>query len=78
MKVYPNPSQGKFQLNLENTEFSEISTMYLFDCRGKTIHFDKANFLEYGMLNLSDKEKGIYYFTLIIDGESYQVKLIVQ
>lgn len=78
LNVYPNPSQGKFQLNLENTEFSEISTVYLFDSRGKTIQFDKANLLEYGTLNLSNKEKGIYYLTLIIDGESYQIKLIVQ
>ena len=77
IKVYPNPSRGQYQMNLENAEFSQISAVYLFDAQGKIVSFDKVSFTKNGRIDLSGKSPGYYYLGIILNGEAYQLKLML-
>ncbi len=68
--VYPNPSNGIFNLQLNNTSVIEITDML-----GKVILTDKVNEGNY-QLNLGNSVNGIYFVKVTIDGKTKTVKII--
>jgi hypothetical protein len=77
MKLYPNPNDGKFNLNfnLKNKGDAEVT---VYDLQGKQVYNEKLpNFSgEYNKpIDLSSNEKGIY-FVKIQQGKHTQVKKI--
>lgn len=72
IKVYPNPSNGKFSIELpEGTEEMSIT-----DLSGKTISIIEKpkTHLEY---NLSNYPLGIYFIRYQFEGKSYSEKLVL-
>lgn len=77
MKLYPNPNDGKFNLNfnLKNKGDAEVT---VYDMQGKQVYNEKlANFSgEYNKpIDISSNAKGIY-FVKIQQGKHSQVKKI--
>ncbi len=78
MKLYPNPNDGKFNLNfnLKNKADAEVT---VYDLEGKQVYNEKLpNFTgEYNKpIDISKNSKGIY-FVKIVQGKHSQVKKIV-
>lgn len=77
MKLYPNPNNGKFNLNfnLKNKADAEVT---VYDMQGKQVYNEKLpNFTgEYNKpIDISENSKGIY-FVKIQQGDHTQVKKI--
>lgn len=68
--VYPNPSNGLFNLRLESSAIIEIT-----DVLGRTILVDKVNSGNY-QLDLDNSVSGVYFIKAIIDGKTKIVKII--
>ena len=78
MKMYPNPNDGKFNLNfnLKNKADAEVT---VYDMQGKQVYSEKlSNFSgEYSKaIDISSNTKGVY-FVKIEQGKHSQVKKIV-
>jgi hypothetical protein len=70
ISVYPNPSNGIFNITTENSASFEIA-----DVLGKVIVSDKLN-TGNNQLNLSTTPNGIYFLKINFDGKSKIIKLI--
>jgi hypothetical protein len=80
VNVYPNPSDGMFNISISNANFSEL-TIKITDIQGKEVFRDveKNISTDYNkQINLSDLAKGIYYIRLSNGSELSIKKLIVQ
>ncbi len=79
IKVYPNPTTGKFIIESDLKEGSEIS-IRLSDVVGKEI-YRTDEFFNTGEIkreiDLKDKENGIYFVTMSLNGRSSRFKLIL-
>jgi len=80
LELYPNPSSGIFQLDISLTE--NISFNYsISDIRGRKINNSNiyTNQLELKEeLNLSEFDKGIYFFSIHSDKGTLTKKLVIQ
>ncbi|MCX6230059.1 MAG: T9SS type A sorting domain-containing protein [Bacteroidetes bacterium] len=74
--IYPNPSNGKFTVNVENASNGEIKIYSLVGSLIYTQQINKAN----NELDLSSYGKGLYFvqFTDAKSGKSWTEKLIVK
>jgi photosystem II stability/assembly factor-like uncharacterized protein len=71
-KVYPNPNNGNFELNLNN----ELSNVTITDVTGlKVAELKNVSDLQYLNLNLS---KGLYIVNIVSDSNSSTIKVIVE
>lgn len=71
--IYPNPSEGKYQLRL--TEFSTNSLIEIYNITGQLIYsFAPKN--ESIEIDLRKEKSGIYFLKYIANGEPRSVKLI--
>ncbi len=69
-QVYPNPSTGIFNVQLENATTIEIT-----DVLGRVILTDKVNAGNY-QLNLGNNVNGVYFVKATVDGKTKTVKIV--
>ena len=77
IKIYPNPTTGKFNLSIQPENNNNFS-VYIYDVFGKLIYkkkYIKENNLQ---INISGKAKGIYFLKVINDKEVSVRKIIYQ
>ncbi len=68
--VYPNPSNGIFNVQLENA-----ATIELTDVLGRVILTDKVNAGNY-QLNLGNNVNGVYFIKATVNGKTKTVKVV--
>ncbi len=68
--VYPNPSNGIFNVQLENAATIEVT-----DVLGRVILTDKVNAGNY-QLNLGNNVNGVYFVKATVDGKTKTVKIV--
>ena len=77
--LFPNPTKGKFQVLMGDTEFAQNFDLEIYDSQGKivfsTSKFDPKVIHE---IDLSDFENGMYFIKLYGDTEIYCSKIVVQ
>ena len=76
ISVFPNPSNGIFQLNFKN-EQSFIGTLEIYNAIGEKVYAE-SNIEEQMQIDLSAFSKGIYYLEIISATKNYYQKIIVQ
>jgi hypothetical protein len=79
ISVYPNPTSGIVKINVNKTNFSQL-TISIIDIQGKEVYneTDKNISTEYNKeINLEKLAKGIYYIKLNTGNDSKVQKLIV-
>jgi len=75
IEIYPNPSSGKFSFALE-TNFKD-GKVCVYDITGRCVYTKVLSSNE-SELDLSEKEKGVYFVELVADQRSYRKKFIVE
>jgi hypothetical protein len=75
VRIYPNPSNGIFNIEVPNTE--EVKTLIIYDVFGKKIHTQSLNTYN-TKINLARFSEGLYFFTIISDSKIYLKKVIYQ
>lgn len=80
LSVYPNPNNGRFQVSL-TTEAAGAAALELFDLSGKLVALREAelvsgeNVIDFGADELA---AGVYVLRFGVDGDSRQIRVIVQ
>jgi hypothetical protein len=74
--LYPNPTNGLFTISIDAVHLTN-SSVTIFDNTGQLIYNQKINDNEIH-LDLSSYSKGIYFYHLINDNQSYSGKLLLQ
>jgi len=79
IEVYPNPTQGAFNISLPALDTDSDFTIHIFDAQGKVLHFEKLSpYREsYNSLSLSDQVDGIYVVRIQV-GDLISVKRVVK
>lgn len=75
IRIYPNPSNGIFNIKVPNAE--EVKTLIIYDVFGKKIHTQSLN-TDNTRINLARFSEGLYFFTIISDSKVYLKKVIYQ
>ncbi len=79
MSIYPNPSSGKFQLVMANSEISKNYDLDVYDLQGKRVYAKSRSELQsLNEIDLSNFEKGIYFVKLRDGIKIYSRKIVVQ
>jgi|GEM_PF-2393842 len=74
--VYPNPSNGKFNVEINNEKANEMN-IEIFNVQGQVVYSTSIYNNEYkGEINISNLSKGIYYLR-INDGSNVNTKKIL-
>ena len=68
--IYPNPSSGIFQIQLNNHTISDFR-ISVFDLKGKQLYFERNNETQSRSIDLGHLPKGIYLLKL--DGDDFSV-----
>lgn len=74
LKVYPNPTTGRFTVELGEQQQANIS---IFDINGRTIQSLK-NITEKTIINMSDVNAGIYILRIENDNQTEHIRLNVK
>ena len=80
IKVFPNPNQGIFNLELTHENFDKEIKIYVFDALGKRVYQSKhhgAGEKLYVKLDLAHLPKGIYYIWVQADKQTGVEQLIL-
>lgn len=79
ISFYPNPSDGKFQIDLNNLQFTTHSEIEIYNEYGNKIH--TINYLTQKTpddIDLSNFPKGIYFIKFCDGKENYTGRIIIQ
>jgi hypothetical protein len=74
VKVYPNPNNGKFTLEVSDLYLE--GEMMLFDTYGKMLYLE--NIKDNNMIISKSFERGVYYVTVINGNNKHVEKIVVQ
>jgi len=82
LAIYPNPSDGSFAISLQLADkINQSALLTILDQTGRIVSSTLVN-VENGLINqdlkVHDIANGFYWARIIIDGTSYQTKLVVQ
>jgi hypothetical protein len=80
LNIYPNPTNGVFDITINNATFSEV-LINIVDVQGKEVYHTSAKIVtaDYNTrVDLAGLAKGIYYIKLITDTNVMIQKLVVQ
>jgi hypothetical protein len=80
LSVYPNPTNGVFNISIKNAKFKELSILVV-NMLGKEVFsaLDKNNSVEYhAEINLETLLKGVYYLKLSTGSDYVIKKLVIQ
>jgi len=72
-KLYPNPTNGKFQIELSQKNFS----VTIQDMTGRTV-FEQQNILDKTEIDAQPFCKGIYFVQIKVDGKLMVVQKLVK
>ena len=72
--VYPNPTKGNLQLQIENYNNEPITAVF-YTNNGKQIKAQNIN-SSISELDITKQPKGIYYLQIIINNESREFKVV--
>ena len=72
--IYPNPTNGLFTIDLDNTNVYDIK---ISNVLGQLVLNTKSDGLS-TVIDLSSLDKGIYTVDLISDGQTYSDKIIIE
>ena len=77
--VYPNPSQGKFQVQLKKFGAARVQVQIL-DSKGSVLQTKTVNAVETNTvdIDLSGKAKGLYLIRIVSDKGTQQTKVLIQ
>jgi|GEM_PF-574982 len=79
ISVYPNPSLGKFQVDLRDTQFTNEYTIEIYDARGQKIYSSVQNRQQTSFsFDLSSYPGGIYFVKLFQGNLLYEGKILIQ
>ncbi|HZV72012.1 MAG TPA: T9SS type A sorting domain-containing protein [Saprospiraceae bacterium] len=79
VSIYPNPSNGKFQLIMDNTELSKTFDLNIYDMEGKRVYIKSRSEMEIvNDIDLSSFQKGIYVLKLDDGRRFYSTRVILQ
>ncbi len=73
INIYPNPSNGIFNINLENTD----NTIEIYNINGQLILSQKANDSN-TTIDLSSQAKGVYFVKITSEQNVYNNKIIIK
>ena len=73
--VYPNPSSGVFNVQLETSTPLSLTTIEVTDVLGRVILTDNVNAGVYE-LNLGNNVNGVYFIKATFDGKTKTVKIV--
>lgn len=80
IKLYPNPSDGSFTLEIANSKTDEVA-MFLYDLQGKQIFTENIS-TQYGSVKkdfaFSNLAEGSYIVRLLSNGKYANYKLLIQ
>lgn len=77
--IYPNPSDGRFNLSFDNLEASSYE-LKVFDSHGILVYErnnDITAVLQTEVIDLSDKGKGIYFIKIVYDNKHEETKRVI-
>ena len=79
VSVYPNPTKGKFQLKITDSQFANNFNLEIYDVRGERVYV-ASNLKQQTLTNfdLSDFPKGMYFVKLNDGVFIYKKKVVVQ
>lgn len=69
LDIFPNPSSGKFFINAENEDISEIK---VFNVLGDIIYSDKKS----NVINIQNQPQGLYYVFANIQRKIFSAKIV--
>jgi hypothetical protein len=75
--IYPNPSNGKFTLELENINGkTKDGVIEIYNVIGEKVYYSAVQQLNFTTIDLSDKPSGIYFLTIHSNNEKKIIKVI--
>jgi len=79
ISIYPNPSNGNFQLQINTSQFAKKLDLGIYTVQGKRV-YSKADMQQQTSSNIeiSDLPKGIYFLRLFDGKDNYYRKIVVQ
>jgi uncharacterized membrane protein len=75
--VYPNPSQGTFNLTT-SAIVSYESNITVYDLAGKLVYTSKLQGNDINVIDLSTQEKGMYLLQIVVEDKVYNKTLVIQ
>lgn len=79
VSVYPNPSDGRFQVIMDNIKSSKKYDLDIYNTEGKRVYLKSRSEIELvNIVDLSGAEKGIYILNLSDGRKTYSKKIIIQ
>lgn len=75
IKVYPNPTYGKFTIEIESLPDNQGIDYYIFDINGKVIEKSSVRSMIYEV-DITSQPKGIYILRIISGKSFYAWKII--
>jgi plastocyanin len=79
VSVYPNPSNGKFQVDLTDAQFSHDYTVEIYNARGQKVFSTSQNSQQTNInMDLSAYPAGIYFVKLFEGDLLYNRKILIQ
>ena len=80
LKVYPNPTNGIFNIELSNTQ-AKSTIIYVVDMLGKVVKKEEVFFSNGDLkkqLDLTRMENGIYLVSFSVDGVEYKIRVVLE
>lgn len=79
ISFYPNPSEGKFQIDLSNLQFTKHSEIEIYNEYGEKTHtIYNLTHQTSDEIDLSNFPKGIYFIKIYDGTENYTGKIVIQ
>ena len=75
ISIFPNPTEGEIEINIENLETNVTSHIMVYDFSGKLLK-TQNNLNETNLLNLSEFSNGTYIVRIMIDSHISEWKII--
>ena len=63
LTIYPNPSNGKFQISISNSKYNENFKLVIYNIQGKQIFQNTTN--SASVIDLNNQPKGIYFIKVL-------------
>jgi hypothetical protein len=74
---YPNPTEGRLKVQIENAPEGEVIRLYVHDINGRAI-LNMSHLIEVNDIDLTSQPPGTYFMTIIIGNQRTKWKVIKQ
>jgi len=76
INVYPNPSDGKFQIVINNLDLTENCELAIYNIQGEKVFYSTSKHLNNSVINITDNPAGIYVLQLKSEKELVMKKIV--